>query len=300
VTSCASDSLGVIAGAVRDLGYRFDEGVLEATRAIYAPYLRGQHRDAESIRLDVAYSTHERQVLDIYGKDLPGPAVLFIHGGGFVAGSKRVDDLFYANVGHAFAAAGIQAVLANYRLAPAATWPAAIDDIAAAVEWLHGNLGLGEAGRPLVLVGQSAGATHAAGYLFDPRTAGRAARHLAGCAVLSGVYRMDASRSPGALAYFGEDTEVAAVRSPISQIGATAVPVLVTVSEFDPPAIAWHSFELAQLLTLANDRSPHFRGFAGHNHVSTMHSLGSPQVDVLRVLCDFVRRCAAARPYLDG
>ena len=59
-------------------GYRLGQCVLEAPRAIYAPNLRGQHRDAQSIRLDVADGRNERQVLVIYGKDRPGAGVLFI------------------------------------------------------------------------------------------------------------------------------------------------------------------------------------------------------------------------------
>jgi acetyl esterase/lipase len=274
--------------AIQALGNDFNPAALEATKRIYAPFIQQQPRDESQVRQDVPYGGHERQVLDIYGKDLQGPAVLFIHGGGFVAGNKRGDDLYYANVGHAFAQAGIQAVLANYRLAPGATWPSGIEDIESAINWLNVNLGLGKGGRPLILIGQSAGASHVAGYLLGDATAGHASSHLSGCVLMSGLYRMSEVQSPGAKAYFGVDELVDATRSPIGQVKATSIPVLVTVSELDPAGIAWHSYEMAQLLTRANNKSPAFRFFAGHNHVSPLHSIGSPQDEVMQALGAFV------------
>ena len=110
---------------------------------------------------------------------------------------------------------------------------------------------------------------------------------------MSGLYRMSEVHSAGALAYFGSTETADATRSPISQVSATSVPVLVTVSELDPAGIAWHSYEMAQVLTRANNKSPALRFFAGHNHVSTVHSMGSPQDDVMQALGAFVESSAA-------
>ena len=62
-------------------------------------------------------------------------ALVFLHGGGFTAGSK---DAIEARVGY-YAALGYVCVAADYRLAPEATWPAQIHDSKAAIRWTREN-----------------------------------------------------------------------------------------------------------------------------------------------------------------
>ena len=71
-------------------------------------------------KANVPYGTHERQVLDFWQarSDKPTPALLFIHGGGWMGGDKsrvvalvKVPELL---------AAGISVVSINYRLVPQA------------------------------------------------------------------------------------------------------------------------------------------------------------------------------------
>jgi acetyl esterase/lipase len=61
------------------------------------------------------------------------PAVLWIHGGGYVAGSAAVEDRAVRNV-----AENVDALVASveYRLAPEHPYPAALDDCYAALQWL--------------------------------------------------------------------------------------------------------------------------------------------------------------------
>ena len=63
---------------------------------------------------NVAYGTHERQVLDFYQakSDRPTPLLFFIHGGGWVAGDKG--GRTGASVKQ-YLAAGISVVSINYR-----------------------------------------------------------------------------------------------------------------------------------------------------------------------------------------
>jgi acetyl esterase/lipase len=64
----------------------------------------------------------------------PVPAMLWIHGGGFVMGDSEIDqDNIIATVREA----GIAVAAVNYRLAPGHPFPAAIDDCYAALRWLH-------------------------------------------------------------------------------------------------------------------------------------------------------------------
>ena len=77
---------------------------------------------------NVAYGTHERQVLDFYqaASDKPTPVVFHIHGGGWVAGDKKsVAGL------EKYLAAGISVVSINYRY----TTQAQIAGVKPPVEW---------------------------------------------------------------------------------------------------------------------------------------------------------------------
>lgn len=65
----------------------------------------------------------------------PVPAVLIIHGGGFWRGSNTSVNM--GNVCAALVEAGMAGFSVEYRLAPAHPFPAAVDDLQAAVEWLR-------------------------------------------------------------------------------------------------------------------------------------------------------------------
>lgn len=111
---------------------------------------------------DLAYGSHQLQRLDLSVPDAKGfPTVLFIHGGSLTSGDKA--DAFYREVCAPFPAAGIACANVNYRLAPAAAWPAQAEDVAAAVGWVRAQIGArGGDPRALVLFGHSSGALLAA------------------------------------------------------------------------------------------------------------------------------------------
>lgn len=63
------------------------------------------------------------------------PAVVLVHGGAFVGGSK--DSAGMVSVARRLQDHGIAAFAVSYRLAPEHTYPAPVDDVAAAVAWLR-------------------------------------------------------------------------------------------------------------------------------------------------------------------
>ena len=65
----------------------------------------------------------------------PLPVVLYVHGGVFVWCSKETH--FF--VGHTYANAGFVVFNLNYRLAPRHKFPAALEDVAEALRWVHDN-----------------------------------------------------------------------------------------------------------------------------------------------------------------
>ena len=94
-------------------------------------------------------------------------AVLYLHGGGYVIGSPRS----HRHVAAAIAsAAGIAAMLPDYRLAPEHPYPAAVDDAVAAYVWL---LRRGIAPGRIVIAGDSAGGGLTVAALIAIRQRGR-------------------------------------------------------------------------------------------------------------------------------
>jgi acetyl esterase/lipase len=82
------------------------------------------------------------------------PAVVSVHGGGFVAASAYG---YRAHAGALAATSGSAVLVPDYRLASEHPFPAAIDDVQAACEWLAGQ---GTPVSELVLAADSAGAEH--------------------------------------------------------------------------------------------------------------------------------------------
>jgi len=271
---------------VAALGAIFNEEVLAATRACYLPHLPAGLPPGVRCEQDLAYGAAARQRLDLY---LPAAEVrgllLFVHGGGFVAGDKRAGDRFFANIGGYFARHGIATAAMNYRLAPAHAWPAGTEDVALAATWLRRRV----EGRKLFVIGQSAGAAHVAGFLFDPLHAEAAGASIAGAVLMSGFYQASAPLRAGPLGYFGDDEASYARRSPASHVAAnTRLPLLLTVAELDPAPIAEQTLILAGALTRARGRCPPLDWLPGHNHVSPVLSIGSVQEDVATRLLRFI------------
>jgi acetyl esterase/lipase len=69
------------------------------------------------------------------GVTKPGPALLWIHGGGYVIGSPAQD---YAQCRRFAAKLGATVAAVEYRLAPKHPYPAGLDDCYAALAWLAG------------------------------------------------------------------------------------------------------------------------------------------------------------------
>jgi triacylglycerol lipase len=281
-----------IEAELRHLGPRFDPQILGRTRELYRTAVAAMPWADRAGVFDLSYGPAERHRLDLYPSDRPGaPVLLFLHGGGFVGGDKRSDETFYGNVGRYFATNGFLTLVANYRLAPMSMWPSGQDDVAAIRRWIddHAAQYGGDPAR-VVIVGQSAGAAHAASYVFDPRSEGRRDSSIRAVALLSGFYRAKPPMPDGPRFYFGDDQSAWADRSPAAHVTVTHPPLLLTVAEFDPAPIADQTLDLATALNAADGRAPQLIWFAGHNHVSTVHSVGIGSDTVGRALCEFAKR----------
>jgi len=90
----------------------------------------------------------------------PRPAILHIHGGGFIAGSARTDLRSLKGLSDRL---GCVIVSVEYRLAPAVPFPGSLEDNYSALRWLHDEAPrLGVDPRRIALLGESAGGGHVA------------------------------------------------------------------------------------------------------------------------------------------
>jgi acetyl esterase/lipase len=90
------------------------------------------------IEANIRYSLHPETVLDIVQARAPAlkdrPGVIVIHGGGWIQGNKEsmLETFCLPFVEHGFVVANVE-----YRLAPATTAPAAVNDVLAAAKWFR-------------------------------------------------------------------------------------------------------------------------------------------------------------------
>jgi acetyl esterase/lipase len=225
---------------LRSLGYDLTPAQIEATRTLIAPLAPRAGPDVE-VHRDTSYGADPRHRLDVFvpiAGAARAPVVLFVHGGGFVAGDKGgADAPFYNNVGLWAARSGCIGVTMTYRLAPAAPWPAGSEDVGAAVRFLRASVERwGGAPNGIILMGQSAGAVHVAGYLAMTRLHAAPNGGIAGAIMVSGLYDIGrADRNPFQAAYYGADASRWPEQSTLGRLVETAIPCFYTVSEFDPP-----------------------------------------------------------------
>ena len=94
-----------------------------------------ESKSLEPTQANVAYGTHERNVLDFYKAkgDGPRPLLVYIHGGGWTGGDKKQDPKGF----QPFLDKGISYAAINYRLTPDNPLPAPVHDAARAIQFIR-------------------------------------------------------------------------------------------------------------------------------------------------------------------
>lgn len=273
---------------IRALGRNFDNAVLDSTRALFEKLERVCAPDVQ--KQSRSYGQNERHQVDIYWTEGENkPVLILVPGGGFIRG----DRINYEHFGRYYAAQGFVVLITDYRLAPQWQWPAGAEDVAALISWAVRRVEeYGGAGDSLFVFGHSAGATHVAGALLDPRQRTNAHGHVLGWILMSGNYqiRPDDAR-PNILAYFGNETGLFAERSPINHVSSESASVLLMFAQYDPVGFASSAFELGLKLTGAHDRPPAIHSVAGHNHISPLLAAGTRYHAIEDPIRSFVDQC---------
>ncbi len=124
-------------------------------------------KDAEAITLGSGAGVRLFRPAGVTG---PGPALLWIHGGGYVIGTAAQDDALCRRFS---ARLGITVASVEYRLAPEHPYPAPLEDCYAALTWLTGLPAVDS--RRVAIGGASAGGGLAAALALLARDRGEVA-----------------------------------------------------------------------------------------------------------------------------
>jgi acetyl esterase/lipase len=261
---------------------------------LYGERLERAPKADVSVTRDVPYAAHPRQRLDIFppGGARDADVVVFVHGGAFVRGDKRVSPEVYDNVLYWFARQGCVGFNVEYRLAPESQYPGGATDVALAVAWVRAHA-REHGGNParIFLVGHSAGATHAAAYACDPVVRLAEGVGIAGLVLISGRLRADARPdNPNAAAvraYFGADESLYETRSPVTHAAQLSVPVFIAVAEHENPLLDVYGAEFLHRVSVARGRAPRFMRLPDHNHISIVAHFNTAEETLGREILEF-------------
>jgi len=229
------------------------------------------------VQFDVPYSspTGSRPLtLDLYvprPSPLPMPLVLYVHGGGWNSGNSRQASAFsdFPQALASLAAKGYVVASVNYRLSQEARFPAALQDVKAAIRWLRSHAsdyggdatrlavwGMSAGGQLAAMAGTSCGVAR-----FEPDgDAGFDAPSDCVEAVIdwfgpTDLETLDSNKAPASPAgqYLGCDPsacppDVAKLASPQTFISETSPPFLIQQGDCDTTVVPEQSQQLYDAL----------------------------------------------------
>ncbi len=239
--------------------------------------------------------------LDIYAPlsgSGPFPVVVMVHGGSWREGDKRTQavagdkSVFFTSRSCIF-------VSVNYRLAPQAKYPAPVQDLAAAIQWIHTYIGHygGDAGR-VYLIGHSAGGQITALAATDEKyltALGLGLNVLRGVILLDGAgidipSELNQDTQPMFEGAFGNDPEVWRQASPINHIesGKDIPPFLIFYAGQDSKGQSSEA-ELANALTAAGVKN-WLVSAPDRTHATILVDVGTPGDPVTARIMDFIQQ----------
>ena len=232
-----------------------------------------------------------RDKLDLY---LPEgrrqfPVIVSIYGGALTAGEKSK----HAYVGQRFAAAGFGTAVINYRLSPAVSHPAHIQDAAAAFAWVKQHIGeYGGDPNAIFVIGHSAGAYLAALLALDERYLAAhklAPRDLRGVVPVSAFFYVDRVAPDRPKTVWGTDVKTWLEASPSRYVNKNAPPLLLIYADGDDQWRREQNEEMAAALRKAGGRDVTIKQVMGRNHTTIWSKLGEDE-EVSNLIIAFVRR----------
>jgi acetyl esterase/lipase len=251
------------------------------------------------VHKDIAYvaDRSDQQKLDVYAPaDAHGATtVIYVHGGEWTKGDKSqvaYKPKFFNEQGMVF-------VSVNYRLSGVAKHPAQVEDIAAAVRYVHDHAAdFGADPHKLVLMGHSAGCHLVALIGLDPRILGKVGMQPTDLAAVvswsGGAFDLAEKVAQGGMyakyihINFGNDEQVWHDASPVAHVGdAKTPPILFVSAEHDNTSSIIASKRLTGLVKNAGG-STQWIELPGKTHGTADHDLGAPGDETGKALLEFI------------
>jgi acetyl esterase/lipase len=281
-----------IAKRLTELGHVIDP---PATAQLYAPYQPKEPYFGVRIERDLRYGPADRNLLDIFMPQAltsGRPVLMFVHGGTFVHGNKRMPNSpFYDNIMLWAVKNGFIGVNIAYRLAPQFPWPAGAEDVASAVQFVSKEI-TERGGDPsrVYLMGHSAGAVHVASYVSHPEFYKVKNGGVKGAIMVSALYDLTANPlTEPEQAYFGDDASRYTGQSALPGLLKANIPLMAVSSELDLPGFV----KQLDLFKEATCKRP--SGCARtlilpqHNHMSEVYSINTVDNRLTDTILDFVK-----------
>ena len=236
--------------------------------------------------------------MDIYAPDAAkkAPVILMVHGGAWTYGNKQ--NAIGPDQADFFTDEGFIYISINYRLAPDHPFPAPVEDLAAAIAFVHANIAdYGGDPDEIFLIGHSAGAHSVALVSVDPkylRAEGLDLDVIKGTVPLDGAaYNLALTGQHGKLPNFyrpafGKDPETWKAASPTLQVmdGRHIPPMLLLY--VDRPVSPKRAKELAETLR-ANGYMAQAVLASKRSHKSLNNRLGAPGDKYGPMIVEFFR-----------
>ena len=244
------------------------------------PYVQGAGYADDKDKLDIYVPEGRRNA----------PVIVSYYGNQLMGGDKTED----AYVGRRFAAAGFVTVVVNYRLSPAVSHPAHVQDAAASFAWVKRHIAEYGGDRDQVfLIGYSAGAYLVALLSTDPRYLAAhnlSSRDIRGIVPVSAFYWVE---RPGVApdrdkSVWGNDRNVWVDASPAHHIPATAPNMLILYAERDEEWRREQNLQLADALRVAGHKSVEIAMIPNRNHATIWSRVGDAGDETAERILRFV------------
>src|SRR5262245_20606394 len=235
--------------------------------------------------------------LDIYLPEGRGkaPVIVSYYGNQLMGGDKSED----AYIGRRFAAAGFVTVVVNYRLSPAVSHPAHVQDAAASFAWVKRHIAeYGGNADQVFLVGYSAGAYLAALLSTDPRYLAAhnvSPRDIRGTVPVSAFYRVEGRGvAPDRdKSVWGNDRNVWIDASPAHHALAGAPDMLILYAERDEDWRREQNVEFATAMKAAGHKSVEIAMIANRSHATIWARVGDEDDETAKHIIQFVSRLSS-------
>jgi acetyl esterase/lipase len=251
--------------AALDAAYDNTAAVADSGRLLAGFDARSERLRATRGRyLDLRYGPAERNRIDYFAADSPGPVLVFIHGGYWQMRAKETFSFLAAGP----LAHGIHVAFVGYTLAPAIKLAGIVAEVRAAISWLAERVaGFGGDPGRIYVSGWSAGGHLTAMSLDAPAVKGGLA--------ISGIFDLEPIR----LCYLNDklklDVDEARRLSPLLNLPPRSIPLIMACGGGELPELQRQSETYAAARAQAGLPGRLVR-LNGHNHFTILEELANP------------------------